>query len=438
MGRIYRRGHTWHARWTDTRGEAQRASLRTTDRAVAQVRLRQLELATTDPAAYSGHTLGDALDALFLAMATGNRETLGSYQTKGRHLERLLDRSHELARLTRDNVSAYARARLAEGAHPETIRKELVVLRRTLKEASDRGLWKGDTRAIVPTIKSHYHPRERWLTRAEADGVTAALSPPQTEQRPARVASMLSQRLWFQIAIFAGLRDSEIDSLRWRHVDFGARILQAPGTKTRGAWRKIPIGSELLAALEAAARRAEATGAGLDDAVVESWTNVRRDLGIALTTYVEGGPRRRRPKGAPPRPLGLRLSPNDLRRTFASWLVQAGVPLLVVARLLGHSSTRMVERVYGHLSDASYRDAIDKLPGCAAGVQHTVRSTVPSGTRGTPSNSVQNGENPSISVGDEGFRAVPRDGIEPPTRGFSGRSHVPFSVVIPLRKTGKR
>ncbi|HSN92799.1 MAG TPA: tyrosine-type recombinase/integrase, partial [Anaeromyxobacteraceae bacterium] len=42
-----------------------------------------------------------------------------------------------------------------------------------------------------------------------------------------------------------------------------------------------------------------------------------------------------------------RCSPNDLRRTFASWQVEAGVPLFPIAQAMGHKDTRMLERVYG-------------------------------------------------------------------------------------------
>jgi integrase len=42
-----------------------------------------------------------------------------------------------------------------------------------------------------------------------------------------------------------------------------------------------------------------------------------------------------------------------LRHTYASLAVMAGAPLLVVAKNLGHSDSRMVEKHYGHLS-ASY------------------------------------------------------------------------------------
>jgi hypothetical protein len=56
------------------------------------------------------------------------------------------------------------------------------------------------------------------------------------------------------------------------------------------------------------------------------------------------------------------VSPNDLRRTYASWLKQRGVDSMVVAKLLGHTSSRMVELVYGHLNDATHQAAVQVLP----------------------------------------------------------------------------
>jgi len=46
------------------------------------------------------------------------------------------------------------------------------------------------------------------------------------------------------------------------------------------------------------------------------------------------------------------------RHTWASHSVMNGVPLLVVAKSLGHSDTRMVERHYGHLASSYVADAI--------------------------------------------------------------------------------
>jgi integrase len=49
---------------------------------------------------------------------------------------------------------------------------------------------------------------------------------------------------------------------------------------------------------------------------------------------------------------------HGLRHTWASLAVMNGVPLMVVARNLGHSDTRQVERTYGHLAPGYVADAI--------------------------------------------------------------------------------
>ena len=47
-----------------------------------------------------------------------------------------------------------------------------------------------------------------------------------------------------------------------------------------------------------------------------------------------------------------------LRHTYDSLLVMAGVPLVVVAKNLGHSDTRMCERHYAHLAPSYVADTI--------------------------------------------------------------------------------
>jgi integrase len=49
---------------------------------------------------------------------------------------------------------------------------------------------------------------------------------------------------------------------------------------------------------------------------------------------------------------------HGLRHTWASHAVMGGVPLIVVAKNLGHSDTRMVEKHYGHLAPSYVADAI--------------------------------------------------------------------------------
>jgi integrase len=51
---------------------------------------------------------------------------------------------------------------------------------------------------------------------------------------------------------------------------------------------------------------------------------------------------------------------HGLRHTWASLAVMNGTPLLVVAKNLGHSGTRMVEKHYGHLAHDYVAEAIRK------------------------------------------------------------------------------
>jgi integrase len=53
-------------------------------------------------------------------------------------------------------------------------------------------------------------------------------------------------------------------------------------------------------------------------------------------------------------PIGF----HELRHTYASALVNAGVPLAYVAAQLGHVDTKMVEKYYGHLCPSAMADAI--------------------------------------------------------------------------------
>jgi integrase len=51
---------------------------------------------------------------------------------------------------------------------------------------------------------------------------------------------------------------------------------------------------------------------------------------------------------------------HGLRHTYASLAVMAGMPLMVLARNLGHADTRMVEAHYGHLAPSYIDDEIRK------------------------------------------------------------------------------
>lgn len=55
------------------------------------------------------------------------------------------------------------------------------------------------------------------------------------------------------------------------------------------------------------------------------------------------------------------FTPHDMRHTAASLMIANGTDLLRLAEILGHTDTRMIERVYGHLYDSHRRAAAEAL-----------------------------------------------------------------------------
>ncbi len=56
------------------------------------------------------------------------------------------------------------------------------------------------------------------------------------------------------------------------------------------------------------------------------------------------------------------VSFHELRHTYASHLANAGVDLLTISKLLGHSDTRVTAKHYAHLADKTLALAVTKLP----------------------------------------------------------------------------
>jgi integrase len=56
--------------------------------------------------------------------------------------------------------------------------------------------------------------------------------------------------------------------------------------------------------------------------------------------------------------IGKKISFHSLRHSHATALAESGVPILVLAKNLGHTTTRMTERYYVHLSSAYEADQI--------------------------------------------------------------------------------
>jgi integrase len=179
-----------------------------------------------------------------------------------------------------------------------------------------------------------------------------------------------------------GARLKELHGIEAQHVDLRRRTLFIAGTKTKKARRTVPITQAVADALEQRMRRFPR------GPLFPVWGKVQRDLYAACLRIEKrsnpvpnepkakgkGAGRKKvvnqNPKGNPvPKRQRVKpenafdpVTPNDLRRTYASWLAQAGVPMLHAMKLMGHGSTQMLERVYAQLAPEHLKEAVALLP----------------------------------------------------------------------------
>lgn len=212
---------------------------------------------------------------------------------------------------------------------PPTVKRELRELALAFKAV-------GLTPPKMPELADGT-PRERFLTRGEQLQLLAAA--------PAH------RKDYVVMYLHCGLSRSELYKFDASDCNFERREVRVRGTKAGQRDRLLPMSEEVYDILWA--RRAQRP-------MFERWGNYDRDLreyaaraGFGPVRVVEYRGRK------------LRLAPlslNDLRRTFATTLAVAGVPILHLMHLMGHHSTRMLEKVYARVGTGDHmHDAIAKL-----------------------------------------------------------------------------
>ena len=330
MPKLFKRGNVW---WCWINGERRSTGCR--DRKAAELAARELERRAADPAYAAANTTSlDAAIRTFLdhTSAKGRSpRTYAFYEQKAGHITRVLKGHTALAAVTPSVVDGYIKQRLTEGASRHTVKKELVTLTGVLRLAKRRGEFVRDIDAVMPSgFSSAYEPRKRFLRPDELERLLAELHP----MRGAHVA--------FIVATSARRGEAERAERADVNLETGHVVIR--GTKTAKSARIVPVPPAFRPLLERALRDAP------DDApLFRPWDNMVRDLCAAS----------KRAKV----PV---VSANDLRRTTAQWLRQAGVDAASVAEVLGHADARMVERVYGKQSPADLGRALERVPALAA------------------------------------------------------------------------
>lgn len=316
------------------------------DKTAAQHAADELERAAVDPKYQAAHsaTFGAACqlfkEELELLVKNGKRsaETVDFYRFKLAHLVRVVGDARPMSEITPGLVSSYLKRRTSEGAHPSSLNKELIALRRVLKYARRDGTFVGDVETVMPIGFDHeYEPRKTFLSPSEAWALLGLFV---AKRKGASVADgvLLAARTAFFLA--TACRDGELARARREDVDLSTWLVTIRGTKTKESARVAPVvlpecQRMLVGAMMAPARK--------DGLLFGRWHNPVRDL--ALGCKLAGVPK---------------VTPNDLRRTHAHWLRASGIDPRLIAPVMGHVDSRMVEKVYGRLEPAELRDELAK------------------------------------------------------------------------------
>lgn len=280
---------------------------------------------------------------------TGPR-TMAMYEAQWWRLVNWLKANHPevktIQQVTRPVAEAFAE-HIAQNFSAGTFNKYLVLLRCVWNAMSDTARLKANPWATIRRKRQTPHTR-RALSAAELKDVLAAATG--------------EMRVLFAVGAYTGLRLGDCATLRWESVDMATRTLTVTPRKTarRGLALPvtIPLHPTLHAVLDETPQRErrgeimpETASLYLRDtaALAQRTRHVFEMCGIATQTRTGNG----RAK--------VDVGFHSLRHTFVSMSANAGAPLAVVQRLVGHSSPSMTMHYYHGTTDAA-RAAVNALP----------------------------------------------------------------------------
>ncbi len=273
----------------------------------------------------------------------------------------------DLIGITPGLIEKWRLRRLKEGVKPSSINRQMNDLRACLNRAiTTWELIKENPFERVKPCKTDTSPKVRYLTKTEEGKLYKALDAREQAIKDARERhnEWLSKRgfplresigrAFFAdhlkpavlISLHTGVRRGELFQLKWENVDLERKNLTVTGETSRksGKTRHIPLNDNALA-------------------VLKQWKKQRSAVSPYVFHDADGTPFEGVEtsfRGVLSKGSITNFRWHDLRHTFASKLVMAGVDLNTVRELLGHSDYKMTLR-YAHLAPEHKAAAVKKL-----------------------------------------------------------------------------
>lgn len=266
-----------------------------------------------------------------------------SARTKGYLIKQLLERFGNLP-LRRFNTVIVEQLQtdlITRGLKNSSCNKVLNILKHMFTKAVEWEMVESETLKRVRKVKllRDTGKRLRYLSKEECQALISACD---SHLRPIVVT-----------ALNTGMRRGEILSLKWDNVDLRHGFILLADTKN-GERREIPINGTQKATFQSLTRRLDIPHVFYDSNTGIPYKEVKHSFKTALKR------------------VGIHdFHFHDLRHTFASHLVMAGVDITTVKELLGHKTLTMTLR-YAHLAPAHKVKAVDLLDNTLNGKLNSV------------------------------------------------------------------
>lgn len=278
--------------------------------------------------------------------------TIRAYDGDVAALERHLGDRTPVRRIDRDRLVAFIEEQRASGLSPRSIRRRASGLRGFCRWLLSSRLveadpWAGATvavgrsRQLPRLVPTHELDRLfRWLRKTAGVGDEDLAA--DVLRRPHESTTLLAVALM----VATGVRVNEVVSVTCPDIDLNGRSLRILGKGRRE--RQVYLTNDWIKGL------------------TRAYLDARTALGVQHTHLLFNwrgepltAPALRARLGKAGRDAGLttRVTPHMLRHTAATQLIEAGVDIRYIQRLLGHASLSTTE-IYTHVSDGALRRVV--------------------------------------------------------------------------------
>jgi integrase len=226
-------------------------------------------------------------------------------------------------------IEKYRAERLKADVTKSTVNREITIMKKMFNLAIDWSFTEENPVQKVKLFSEKDRQKERIITEEEEKNLLEAC--------PGYVRPIIDT------ALNTGMRRGEIFNLEWKQVDLKERTIRVVYTKS-GKDRIIPVNDRMNQVLLGQKQlNGKSPFVFPNPDTGRPYTDIKKSFKCACGN------------------AGIKdLRFHDLRHTFASRLVRAGVDLITVRDLLGHFSVRVTQR-YTHTGKDQKQRAVDLL-----------------------------------------------------------------------------